>query len=444
MVNAAALFPWAGEPARAHAHARAALALVDPGDRGAWSALTRAEAHLILGDVDAARSELARVDPRDPARRDLGWTDLASTVRQLRRHCDHLGRGREILARLAPPRVAVYVGGDDAHAADDVGFAFGGLHSAGEIAFAERIAEAGGEVHVVLPFPAADYEAACLADRDAPTRARYAAALARATSCRHASRQAYRDDPASMRYALRYAMGLAALRARALESEAVLVDFGGTEGLYDQEIALWRVGGRRVLGGDGPAPGRAPQAGRAPAPGGPGRSLAAILFCDVVGYSGLGELQVPAYAERILGGVAAALEGCGGRVLCRNTWGDAIYAVVDDVTAAARAAAAIHRVCHERPLGAAGRELRMRIGAHYAPVVPVFDPVQGQQAFMGVEVVQAARIEPIAAPGTTYVTEAFAAMLALDPEGAFVCDYLGVVRTAKGYGSLPLYAVQPR
>jgi len=49
-----------------------------------------------------------------------------------------------------------------------------------------------------------------------------------------------------------------------------------------------------------------------------------------------------------------------------------------------------------------------------------------------------ARIEPVTPPGEVYVTEQFAARLALEPAG-FGCDYVGQVPAAKGYGTMRMY-----
>ncbi len=75
---------------------------------------------------------------------------------------------------------------------------------------------------------------------------------------------------------------------------------------------------------------------------------------------------------------------------------------------------------------------------------PVFDQVQRAVKFAGRTMTRAARIEPITPPGSIYATEAFACEAALSPDAAIACDYAGRVPLAKGYGTLPLYAVRPR
>ena len=49
-----------------------------------------------------------------------------------------------------------------------------------------------------------------------------------------------------------------------------------------------------------------------------------------------------------------------------------------------------------------------------------------------------ARIEPVTPPGEVYVTEQFAARLALEPN-AYACDYVGQIPAAKSYGTMRMY-----
>jgi adenylate cyclase len=79
-----------------------------------------------------------------------------------------------------------------------------------------------------------------------------------------------------------------------------------------------------------------------------------------------------------------------------------------------------------------GVHMSMRIGLHYGPVHKVFD------------VVEAARIEPIAVPGMIYVSEAFATAAVVDGEADVVCEYLGEVETAKKFGKTAIYELRRR
>jgi hypothetical protein len=61
--------------------------------------------------------------------------------------------------------------------------------------------------------------------------------------------------------------------------------------------------------------------------------------------------------------------------------------------------------------------------------------VTGRRAFVGAHVTRTARIEPVTPLGEVYVTEQFAAALALTTD-AFACDYVGDIPAAKGFGTL--------
>jgi class 3 adenylate cyclase len=82
--------------------------------------------------------------------------------------------------------------------------------------------------------------------------------------------------------------------------------------------------------------------------------------------------------------------------------------------------------------------LALRLGGHYGPVFEARDPVQGVMNYFGAHVSRTARIEPVTPPGEVFVTEQFAARLALEPRG-YACDYVGQVPAAKNYGTLRMY-----
>jgi class 3 adenylate cyclase len=74
-------------------------------------------------------------------------------------------------------------------------------------------------------------------------------------------------------------------------------------------------------------------------------------------------------------------------------------------------------------------------------VFPIYDPVMTGGAFMGSHVSRTARIEPVTPPGEVYVTEAFAAALALAGSD-YGCDYVGHMPAAKDYGRLRMYRLR--
>jgi hypothetical protein len=55
---------------------------------------------------------------------------------------------------------------------------------------------------------------------------------------------------------------------------------------------------------------------------------------------------------------------------------------------------------------------------------------------------RAARIEPVTPEGCVYVTETFAAALALRSPDRIACDYVGYTEMAKKYGRLRIFLLR--
>ena len=86
----------------------------------------------------------------------------------------------------------------------------------------------------------------------------------------------------------------------------------------------------------------------------------------------------------------------------------------------------------------------MRIGVHHGPIYRGYAAVMMRTTFFGTEVTRTARIEPVTPTGEVYATEAFAAILALEPDRRFGTHYVGKVQLAKSYGSLSMYKLSRR
>jgi len=70
------------------------------------------------------------------------------------------------------------------------------------------------------------------------------------------------------------------------------------------------------------------------------------------------------------------------------------------------------------------------------------DPVLRRRNFFGAHVSRAARIEPVTPEGCVYVTETFAAVLALYNADEFACDYVGMTEAAKHYGTMRMFLLR--
>lgn len=168
-----------------------------------------------------------------------------------------------------------------------------------------------------------------------------------------------------------------------------------------------------------------------------------MVFGDLKGFSRLSDRQVPAYTDVVLGTCAQALGRHRDGLRFRNTWGDGLFLVFDDVAGAAECAFDLQESISGIDWQSAGLpdDLGLRLGIHYGPVYEREDPVLGGQNVFGQHVSRAARIEPITPEGEVYVTDTTAAALAVDAPDRFRCDYVGRVPLAKGYGEFPMYGL---
>jgi hypothetical protein len=465
-INAATLSLVAGDQERARELARVVLGLLDgEPDDSYYAAATAGEAQLLLGDLAAARAALERAAALHAG----DHSALATTRRQLRLISELSGAGSELLPLLAGPGVVHFCGHRIAAggrfppeaeaevteriaaevAREPPGYAWGALASGADILWAEALLASGAELHVVLPFSREEFVEASVAAAGGRWIERFDACIDAAASLTFATDASYGGDDVLFRYGTELAMGLALLRARYLDAGVrQLAVWDGQPALGRAgtaiDVATWRRTGRAatVIAPPGDAP---PPPPREPASGPErGRVVRAMLFADVKGFSALADEQAVLFAEHVLGSLARVLDRYDDTIEHRNSWGDAIYVVLDSPLAAAECALALQEAIAQLDLRAAGLppELALRMGAHVGPVFPVHDPVIGMRGFMGAHVSRTARIEPVTPPGAVYVTEPFAALLEFEPGSGLACNYVGHMPAAKGYGRLRMYRLQ--
>jgi hypothetical protein len=470
-INAATLRLLAADVEHARSLARRARDLVAAERATAvgddyWREATDAEAALILGDADGAHRMLVRA--ATIAGDD--YAALAVTRRQLRLVCEVTATDRGVLDALPSPLVLHYCGHridvtEDsgrfppelegqvdreirAFMADrHVGFAYGSLASGADILVAEAALDAGVRLEVVLPFDTQEFERISVAPAGRGWCERFRSCLVRAASVAHASDSSFMHDDGLFGYAGRIAMGHALNRAAVLDAPAEQlaiwdrIEVVGVAGTA-HDIAIWRAARRptHVIELRTKArPQRASPPTRAPT-----REIGAILFTDLHGFSRLRDEQFPSFVSKVLSEMAAVLDGHAGALRWRNSWGDAIAAVFSDVTSAADCAVGLHEALARIDLAAIGlpADLDLRIGAHAGPVMPIPDPVTAKPTYWGRELTRAARIEPRTPEGEVYVTDAFAALLALEPEAPFATEYVGRVSTARDFETIPMYQLR--
>ena len=467
-INVATLRLLAGQPHESEQVAREVLALCEAAGGTAeddyYRAASAAEAALVLGDADSARSALERA---------VGFgSDLAAraaTRRQLRLICAVRALSDEVLAPLAPPAVIHYTGHMIAPPGrpgrfkaeqetqiaaaiaakleqHGVAFGYGALACGADILFAEALLAKGAELHVVLPFSREDFIRVSVAPGGAGWVERFDACLQRARTITYATDDSYLGHDWIFSYGSFVAMGLAVLRARFLDGavrQVAVWDGEATGGVAGTafDVGTWRSLNRPadiiLCGAPSPERGRRQPAVAAARVQG---ELKTMLFGDVKGFSKLTEAQIPGFVQHVLGTLGRALAQYGDQILYRNTWGDGLFLVLGDAAIGARCALALQAALETLDLPAHGLPdtLALRLGGHFGPVFETTDPVQGVTNYFGAHVSRTARIEPVTPPGEVYVTEQFAARLALEPAG-FGCDYVGQVPAAKGYGTMRMY-----
>lgn len=248
LINAASLSAMAGDRAQAAALADEVLALLDnrahAPDTPYWLAATRAEAELVKGDADRARSSLKQAVALAPR----AWEDHAIALRQFRLLLGETGEPTEWLDRFTPPAVMVFGGtmglapGEEiasallADAVDD--FApcegHGALAAGTDILVAEALLARGCDLHVVLPAGPELFRQVSVVAVDPAWGPRFDACLARAASLEVISDTGLLDQTSSA-LAARIAMGRVIGRAKDLETRPrglrAIVHGGGNPGI---------------------------------------------------------------------------------------------------------------------------------------------------------------------------------------------------------------------
>lgn len=422
LINAATLALLAGEAGQACARARDVIDRIErrtaQPDTPYYEAATRAEAWLLLGETQVARTIMAEAMALAPQ----AWEDHASTLTQFARILTVLGEDARWLDPLRPPR-SLHFAGHMALAADTtatalavrdrleaerIGFGFGALAAGGDIVIAEALLHLGAELHLTLSAPPAAFRVASVAGQGGDWGARFDAILARAETVRWLGQAADPPHPLGVQLASETAMGQAVMHARALASEAVQLlildshtpdpgEAGGTAWVG----AAWRATGRRqavVLASRVKAP--------EPMPAAPSAMLAAILLIELssdaddtlTGAEQLAQAALPALRRLIEDGPAQIIP---------TSWrGRSVQLVYATAAQAAQVAlavvAALNGLATARIAGAYG----------LARLEPVAPPL-----LLGPVTAQPATILASTPPGAVHLTETFAAALQIGPAG---------------------------
>jgi class 3 adenylate cyclase len=480
-INAATMAFLRGDASRAHEIAARVEELCQAklgkdADDNYWAQATLAEAALILGNHDVAMQRYAEAAKLAGTR----YGDLSSTRHQARLLLQHAGESVDWLddAMRMPP-VLVYSGHMidapgraqerfPAHMEDAVreqlrsrlqqigpAAAYGSAACGADILCLECMQELGGELHIVLPFPAEQFRAQSVDFRpDGEWGSRFERLLESANEVLVIGEQPPAGGTSTFEYANLIMTGLARLRADILDTRlqglAVWDGTGiGGEGGTGSLVSMWQRSAvpleHVALSTDDDV---APISGESQAATEQADyfeyKIKAMMFADAVGYSKLSEDQIPLFIEHYLGAIAEYNERTIHKPVHIETAGDGMYLVFDEPGDAANYALGVSELISNRNWQDYGlpEGTSARIGLHCGPVFIGRDPITGQQMYSGVHTNRAARIEPITPPGQVYASSAFAAVAAARGVQGIHFSYIGRTLLAKHYGALPLYHVR--
>ena len=494
-INAATMSALTGheEDAQRLARALCERSRADPADVGDyWRDATLGEAYVLLGDrtraIDSYRKSAQSAGAHHGA--------VASMRRQLKLLASRHDLAGEILSLLSLPKVVAFAGHmidaqdrstprfpaymearvqralAEAIEQHDIGIGYCSAACGADILFIEQMLARGAEVNIVLPFKREDFIEASVSFAGDRWVERFERVMQRATSVSYCVDEDFLGDDVLFAHAGDLIQGLAVLRAQQLETDVALLaavdpmlerKVGGTI----DDLLRWQERGHPAIvlnlreireqarndssvHGQIPPipPHRSPEAGTLSGDLSQllvgRRQVKTMLFADMVGYSKLHERQTPIFFLHFLTVLAEEMDHSKHRPAFGNTWGDGLYLVFDDVEDGADFALRLRDAIARIGWETAGlpADMNIRIALHTGPVFKALDPIIKQENFFGSQVTRTARIEPVTAPGSVFVTEQMAAILAASDTRRFACDYLGAMELAKTYGISRLYRLR--
>ncbi len=242
LINAATMALLAGDNPRALLLGHAVLDLIssgkDQGETPYWLEATRAEAHLLLAETDAARTSIAKAVRLAPAAHE----DIAATLRQFKRICRYRGQDCGWLETFAPPIILCFSGimGISAHADDFAqiiaeqisqiapGYGYGALAAGADILIAESLIDAGAEVHAILPCQIDEFALRSVTAFGADWTGRFYNLLDQVSSLTITNPNSA-ISVANVSIAAETALGLAHEKAQLLETKIAFLRVNGTE-----------------------------------------------------------------------------------------------------------------------------------------------------------------------------------------------------------------------
>lgn len=446
LINAATLSMLAGERKEAERLARRILsASEEEAETPYWRAATRAEALLLLGEIEAARNCLKEAIDCAPR----AYEDHASTLRQFGLILDELHENKQWLDVFRPPRSLHFAGHMSLTASrgaldreirkwiaeERIGFGYGALAAGADILIAEALIEAGAELHLILPAATNLFRAASVARRGTAWVRRFDVVAEHACSIHAVSRN---DDPLSplaIRLAADVAMGAAVMQAEMLMSEAVqLLVLDRKTGMQSAKSAsgaiarAWSDSGRRQFLLAAPRL-RAQNSAQAQKRADKSEQLLAVLRID------LSHAAPDDCFRHILPRVAKVLTSDTRPAVAPRWTGEAVIAAFETPTAAAEAALRIGET-----LGCAAQ---LRIGGDYGITRLEKDPFGEVPFVSGAAAAAPAQIILSTPRSAVHVTEDFAAALCAGPTaGRPRVEFIGELPMDAGQPSIRLFSLK--
>jgi class 3 adenylate cyclase/tetratricopeptide (TPR) repeat protein len=475
-INAATMFSLAGDHDRARALARDVLTACQeplPSDPEAayYQRASEAEAYLLLGQLGAANMALRGALACDRE----NFMAHATTLRQLRLVSRAQGVAETWLKSLEPPRPAHFAGHifrtesrrgglpaqreadlkktvADLLEQENIGQLYGAIAAGSDIVVCESALGAGRPLTIVLPVPVSVFIDTSVRPFGQDWVRRCEACLDRAADIVEVTSDRQLMSQLSVNHASSVAMGLTRIRADVLATRPVQLlvqDRKSVAGAFGtgRDAQVWReTGSPQCI-----IPFSRPHdpVGRAELPEACGRdgfnpALRAMLFLDVRGSSTVPDDRIPDFVRHVLGRLAEVCSGLDEAPVYADSWGDGLFLAFETVSQAARAAVILRQAFARIDLEALGLppSLGLRIAGHCGPVHEGMDPIQKRIAPFGSQVAIAARIEGVTVPGSIFVSEMFAARLAMTGEDSFRCEYVGLTEIDAFLPDMPLYALR--
>lgn len=370
--------------------------------------------------------------------------------------------------RCFPPELEAPVAADIVRQLEQMGAEIGYSCAApgSDLLFVEAMFERDAEVNIVLPCAIDDFIEHRVRPAGGRWEKRFRNALKLASSVTLTTTDPLFDDYVVLQHNNRIIDGTARLRARTLGCKPYLLavwdcNLPPTPGSVADFIDHWGDPARlrfidldelRTAAGmlTEPAPATTPTADHAEGAVAK-RVVRAMLFADIVGYSKLREADLPGF-WRYMDALAERMAASAPAPDLVESWGDALYVVLENASNMAEYAYALVQVFAGLDSRAFGLPdaLNVRIGLHAGPVFTGVHPLTGRAIIYGGQVNRAARIEPISRPGYIYASEQFVAALVAEEslradEGAgttavdYAFEYLGTLELAKNYGRQAVY-----